>query len=238
MRRTLKVSFVCALLLFAAPRLAASQAVVGFVPNYRSFADSTFSQLAFGYSYLEDFEDGLLNTPGLILSSGNVLAPGPLTDSVDGDDGAIDGFGTLGHSFYPGATTFSISFDKTLLGRYPTNVGIVFTDVGNVSTGSFGQAQFNFNIFGANDELTNFGFTIVGDGVVNGTTPEDHLMTIRDAAGISRIEFSVASSDWEIDHLHYGARVPEPAVAGLVGSALAASLVGRRRCWRQLRQLA
>ena len=60
---------------------------IGPLP-YLSQADSPFDLSAPG-AYLEDFEDGLLNTPGVAASVGSVMGPSSNTDSVDGDDGSI-----------------------------------------------------------------------------------------------------------------------------------------------------
>ena len=97
---------------------------------YRSFADSPFAAQAHNsdYFYLETFEDGALNTPGIqdntidILTGGKVTlpdgrevqlggiavverqgevrGPGSLTDSIDFDDGSYDGSGNHGHSYH------------------------------------------------------------------------------------------------------------------------------------------
>src|ERR1044071_2699341 len=49
--------------------------------SYLSSADSPFAGLAFEYYFLEDFEDGQLNTPGVSTSTGGVGPPGPFADS-------------------------------------------------------------------------------------------------------------------------------------------------------------
>ena len=66
---------------------------------YLSEADSPFNGYDFDSFYLENFEDGLLNVPGVSASTGSVVGPGGATDSVDGDDGTIDGSGTSGKSY-------------------------------------------------------------------------------------------------------------------------------------------
>jgi len=48
---------------------------------------------------LEDFEDGTL-TIGMSADNGVIVGPGGLTDSVDGDDGSIDGGGSNGRSWF------------------------------------------------------------------------------------------------------------------------------------------
>src|SRR5437667_12544658 len=56
---------------------------------YLSFNDSPLKGVDFsgGYFHLEDFEDLLLNTPGVTASAGDPFGPGGFTDSVDADDG-------------------------------------------------------------------------------------------------------------------------------------------------------
>src|SRR4051812_45814864 len=95
---------------------------------YLSFNDSPFNGGSFSYFDLETFEDGLLNTPGVSVDTGSVLGPGGLTDSVDADDGVIDGFGVSGHSFVYGASTVTFTFSSGTLGALPTHAGIVWTD--------------------------------------------------------------------------------------------------------------
>src|SRR5712671_4165784 len=77
---------------------AASPIFFGPTP-YLSSDDSPFSGP--GYSmYLETFEDGFLNTPG-VSASGGIAITGQFVDSVDADDGVIDGNGSIhGHSWY------------------------------------------------------------------------------------------------------------------------------------------
>ena len=70
-------------------------ATVQSVNPYDSAADSPFNSAAYAYFYLEDFEDGLLNTPGVTASTGGVTSVvfGPnIHDSVDLDDGVFGSF--------------------------------------------------------------------------------------------------------------------------------------------------
>ena len=66
------------------------------VTPYKSFHDSPFYGTGL-VMYLEDCEDGLINTPGLSIASntlgapGGVLPPSLYMDSVDADDG-VHGF--------------------------------------------------------------------------------------------------------------------------------------------------
>ena len=58
---------------------------------YLSAADSPFDLFGKGSDFLlEDFEDGLLNSLGLLGFGGDVRFPSSFTDSVDADDGLID----------------------------------------------------------------------------------------------------------------------------------------------------
>jgi len=93
---------VCILVALSTPAANATITLFGPTP-YLSAADSPFNLSGRGTTFfLEDFEDGLINTPGLNISQvfggATVNPPGSLTDSVDADDGVIDGSGTAGHS--------------------------------------------------------------------------------------------------------------------------------------------
>ena len=104
---------------------------------YLRASDSPFAGGSFSYFHLEDFEDGAMNTPGLSANAGIVLAPGINTDSVDGDDGVVDGFGQNGHSWFSNASTtsFTFTFNAAILGSLPTHAGLVWTDVGATLNG-------------------------------------------------------------------------------------------------------
>ena len=202
---------------------------VGPTP-YLSFADSPFAARSVGDPnfYLETFEDGALNTPGVTASGGSVLNPGSLTDSVDGDDGSIDGFGTAGHSYYSnGNFSLTFTFDASALGgMLPTYAGIVLTDVGFADpVNGFGVVFFSA-LDAMGNSLGEFGPTAFGDGMFGGQTAEDRFFGVTNAGGISSITIHLANStDWEVDHLQYGsAAVPEPAsllMLGLGGGGLA-----------------
>src|SRR5215204_4406309 len=117
--------------LLVVPRIAAA-ALIGPTP-YLSSADSPFDGQSFSWFYMEDFEDGLLNTPGVTVSPFTAaIAVDGYTDSVDGDDGAIDGSGSDGHSLWSNfaSSYFQFDFDAGTLDALPTHVGLVWTDVG------------------------------------------------------------------------------------------------------------
>ena len=205
--------------------------VTAFGPTpYLSFADSPFSSTNFTYFHLETFEDHLLNTPGVRAGSGGVTSVvfGPnVHDSVDADDGLVDGSGLNGDSYFasgPAAVTFT--FNSSTLGSLPTHAGIVWTD------GGFGASAV-FTVFGPSNETI---FTATTGGFAdfsnNGETSEDRFFGAVNAAGISSISISSAAGGggMEVDHLQYGvAVVPEPAIYVLMLAGLFAIGKATRR---------
>ena len=229
MKPFIVVFCACALWLSAATALAGPFGPTG----YLQASDSPFAAIDFsgGYFYLETFEDHALNTPGAAGTTGGV-ASGAIDmsfhDSVDADDGSIDGLGFQGDNWYdPGAKT-GFTFNAAVLGNLPTYAGFVWTD------GPFATAVA-FTAWGAD------GVTVVcsipagavfGDNSHNGGTAEDKFLGCSDAGGISRIEASnTLGPDIEVDHLQYGwapsLAVPEPAVLALF--VLGGVLTLRRR---------
>lgn len=135
---------------------------------------------------LEDFEDALLNTPGVSGAGGGVTGPGGITDSVDADDGAIDGSGLLGRSYFGGgAAGFTFTFDETALGA---SLGTIVAP--NIGDGNFlsGTAEDRF-------------FGVSNAGGISRIHIFNSVMT-------------GAGSGIEADHLQYGGaqvqEVPEP----------------------------
>lgn len=196
---------------------------------YLSSLSSPFAGGAFTYFYLEDFEDGSLNTPGVTVTAGTTInGPASLTDSVDADDGTIDGSGTAGSALYSGnvLSVFRFNFDAAALGGLlPSHAGIVWTDVGQTSgTPGVGGVIFEaFDSLGVSLGLV--GPFTLGDGAASGGTAEDRFFGIIHAAGISAIEIRMDNStDWEADHLQYGflLDIPEPESWPLVVAAMLA----------------
>lgn len=186
----------------------------GISGEYASFADSPFKGLAFSYFHLENFEDGALNTPGVI-ATGNELRVNAVDDSVDADDGVIDGNGSKGIDMWAwGIPGITFEFNDAQLGHLPTHVGIVWTD---------GINPITFEAYDANGALLG---NIVGnhaDAVHNGTTADDRFYGAIYSSGISKIVIyngsNTGDSGIEVDHLQYG-YVPIPSALVLFGTSL------------------
>lgn len=228
------LSMVSLAIMVAGP-LAANGAMIGPIP-YLSSADSPFAATPFSYFHREDFEDSLLNTPGVIASAGMVLSPAALTDSVDADDGSVDGSGTAGHTWYSSGANLTFTFSAALLGALPTHAGVVWTDVGFASAQN-GFDNVTFEAFdAANNSLGIIGPSTVGDGQFGGQTAEDRFFGVTSASGIGSIRItSLSSTDWEIDHLQYGlasapsGAIPEPGTLALLIAGVATIRFVRRR---------
>jgi len=163
------------------PYLSAADAPAGFIDGPR---------------FIEDFESGGID-PRIRLSSNNVQQPGGLTDSVDADDGAIDGSGTFGHSVFGGS--IRVDFRQP----WPTSAGIVWT-AGQPSAVTFEAFAPDGTSLGVHGPFT------LGDGSITGTTDEDRFFGVRDAEGIGAIQLH-SSAVMEIDHVQFDVDV-EPAI--------------------------
>lgn len=207
-----------------------AEGAVFFGPSaYLSPADAPWAGTSFLSSGLENFEDGVFNLAG-VTPSGEWYVPGGVLDSVDSDDGAINGTGATGRSFYSAGTqnTLTITFDAGVLGTLPTHAGIVWTDVGQVSSGSSGFGDVRFEAWGFGGAyLGEVTALQLGDGLISGQTAEDRFFGLTELTGISAIRISMpASRDWEVDHVQFGI---VPAPAGVLVGLGALGMGARRR---------
>lgn len=177
---------------------------------YLSAANSPFDTSGIGYSFvLEDYEDAVSNTPGLTANFAFIVPPLSVTDSVDGDDGVVDGFGTAGHSIYTGATPLTvINFDSGALGGLPTQFGIVATDC------LLANRQITMTAFGADGVfLGQRTYPPMFDTLSGGQSAEDRFIGVTAPGGIARIEMSPGGIEY--DHLQYN--LPNPAADPFLG---------------------
>jgi hypothetical protein len=222
----IRSSLAAAAVLLALPAFAQ----VSYGPSaYLQFSDSPFAGMAFDkYFHLEDLEDDAFNTPGVTLNvpTGNwrIDAPGGFTDSVDGDDGSVDGSGQGGRSIEVlNGKVINFTFDASVLGHLPTHAGLVWTDTSpapdDVTVRIYDSAMVEVAAVTGQD---------LGDNLYTGQTDEDRFFGFEYMGGIAKIELEQAGdNNFELDHLQYGA-VPEPASMLALGAGLAA-LAARRK---------
>ena len=170
--------------------------------NYRSFNDSPWRNFSGGWFYLEDFEDHALNTPGVTAETGGLVSIlfGPTAhDSVDADDGVLDGSGLNGDDFFnlDGVQGIKFVFNRQILGHYPTHVGVVYTD---------GAGQTYYEAFDGNGaSLGVRGPFSFPDTSHFGEVTNDFFLRSYSSSGISAIRiWSINGGGVEVDHLQYG----------------------------------
>ncbi len=168
--------------------------------------DSPFKNVDFSYFHLDDFEDQKINTPGVTAvasCTGHPAAigcpfasvlrfPAFATDSVDEDDGAIDGSGAAGQAMWAlGNPGIEFSFDAADLGgSLPTHAGIVWTD---------GSGTWTFEAFDAAERSMGTITAPLGDGVFLGTTADDRFFGAFNPDGISKIKIGNPNSGGGIE---------------------------------------
>jgi hypothetical protein len=184
-----------------APMPAAAQpspTLYGPAP-YVQTSDSPFAGTAFSWFHREDFEDHLLNTPGVTASGGTSTASagysGTIIDSVDADDGNINGHCVPCDAWFNPVPLVRFTFSVATLGQLPTHAGVVWTDGGGETT---------FEAFGPGG---------VSLGSVTGShadpdccsgAVDDRFYGVYNAAGIESIVIRNATFGIEVDHLQYG----------------------------------
>lgn len=211
-------ALVAAVICLLATQIQAAT-IIGPSP-YLTLADApvAFTSAGGGMPFMaQDFEspDGPWEM-GFSINIGQRIGPKftsgdgvPVTDSVDGDDSAIDGDGTMGSSWFIPTRSAEITFDDPVKAA-----GFVLTDADPNAT------LFTVTAFDESDnELVSQSFDAMFlDDVFTGTTGEDRFfgvvpMTAGEAIKKIRIEIDNGSGI-EIDHVQKYSLVPEPS-AGL-----------------------
>ncbi|MEN8008186.1 MAG: FlgD immunoglobulin-like domain containing protein [Candidatus Krumholzibacteriota bacterium] len=150
---------------------------------------------------LEDFEDGTLDW-GITCPDGSPIFPGSSTDSVDEDDGVIDGLGQDGRSWFYAIGFYGVTF--TFSEPLPTAAGMVWTDgAGLVTFEAFGPGMVSLGTLGPVD---------IADNEYSGATAEDRFFGVKDPGGILAIKLNNLSGGIEVDHVQFGSADPVSAV--------------------------
>lgn len=214
-----------------APAWAATPVFVNPTTPYLSSADIPAGFYAGGLpTLLETLEDGSLDAT-LSASRGSLIGPGAFNgtrDSVDGDDGLIDG--TCGPqsatcaSWFDGDGSAGVRFTFVGSGALPTAFGVVWTDASPGASVTFSATGTDGQSLGS---ITVSGFV---DNSVSATTGEDRFFGVTFSGGVQSIFISTSNGGIEVDHIQYGqmAPVPEPESWALMAGGLAL-LAWRRR---------
>jgi hypothetical protein len=228
--RLLKVLLYAGIFLYSLMPQANAAAVFWGPSPYLSAADIPTGFYAGGAPVaIEDFEDDSLDF-GISASAGSIIDADdrfPLNDvdSVDADDGLIDGSGSLGRSWYQPEASDGVTFTFT---SPFTAAGIVWTDSLRAPI-IFEAFDINMESLGVSGPFT------LGDSVFTGTTAEDRFFGVQDSNGILAINITALTdpntSGLEVDHVQFGNAVPLPATLPMFASGLVilASLLIRKK---------
>jgi hypothetical protein len=161
---------------------------------------SPFEGVAFdSYFHLENFEDGALDAAGVTTSSSTLSSSfgAGLVDSVDCDDGVVDGTCAGCDALY-GNGSLEVGFDAGVLGQLPSHVGMVWTDGG-------ADSSVTITGYDASDSVI-YSESVpgIGDTSIYGTVEEDRFFGIVHYEGIKRVTVLNSTGGVEIDHLQYG----------------------------------
>jgi hypothetical protein len=151
------------------------------------------------YFYLDDFDDETIDLPGLTSSSTafGSSAGSALVDSVDCDDGVLDGKCTDCNSLFSTTGSLELTFDAQVLGGLPTHVGMVWTD------GAY-DTNVTLTAYDASNVVIYEEVALgIGDSSNYGETEEDRFFGIVSSGGIQRVTISSPGGGIEIDHLQY-----------------------------------
>lgn len=175
---------------------------------------------------IEDFEDNSVDP--FITVMGEILPPNfgtgidHLTDSVDGDDNAVDGVGNDAYSLFNSGRSIQVTFANAV-----TSAGLVWTDGDPASSGVMLEA---FDAGGMSLGVFNYGD--LGDDQITGQTAEDRFIGASDMGGIKSLIVTnlPGGTGIEVDHVQWQiCDVPEPAGMALALMATLSVLGLRRR---------
>ena len=173
----------------------------GLITNIPYLCDSPFARAAFpSYFHLEDWEDGVLSTPGATASSSTLSSSfgiPNLIDSVDCDDGVVNGTCLNCDALFANGIV-SVTFDAQVLGALPTHVGLVWTDGGFSTSVTITGYDADTAVI---DTKT---VPHIGDNDNHNTVEEDRFFGIVHYAGVKHVVVVNESGGVEIDHLQYG----------------------------------
>ena len=204
--------------------VTANQTAAGalfYLPGNTAYLSRTnspfFAGILSGAFTLEDFERGVFSLAGVTASAGRVAESGTFTDSVDADDGVVDGAGNGGHSYLVTETnSVTFTFNAAVLGRLPTKVGVVISDTFTANT--------RMEAFDTNGvSLGVLGPLQIGDNLFTGGTAEDRFIGVEFAGGISAVRVFYPQPDFELDHLQFNLPTTD---LQLTGTAPASAVVG------------
>ncbi|MBN8644976.1 MAG: VCBS repeat-containing protein, partial [Planctomycetes bacterium] len=169
------------------------------ITPYVTFAQGPFAGIAAKWLYLDTFESGSISAPGVSVAGAAVFGPNSFIDSVDEDNGSIDGNGNSGaRSLYSSSGDATIYFNSLDLGGAPQFAGIAFTDL------SFGPRDVTFDVYDTGGTLVETRTDNLGAIATNGDTSEDRLLWAVHRGGIGWIRVFAAGTDLELDHLQFG----------------------------------
>ena len=172
------------------------------IVNIPYTCESPFANVEFdSYFHLDDFENGMLSAPGVTSTSTTTSANSgspSLVDSVDCDDGVVDGTCVDCDALFSGSGSIQVTFDAQVLGALPTHVGMVWTD------GGFGSSVTVTGYDSADQVIYTQTVDGIGDNSNTGTTAEDRFFGIVHYAGVKSVKLANNAGGIEIDHLQYG----------------------------------
>lgn len=190
---------------------------------YLSSADIPAGFYAGGLpTLLETLEDGSLDAT-LSANRGGLIGPGEFNgarDSVDGDDGLIDGTcgpqSTTCASWFHGNGAEGVRFTFVGPGALPTAFGVVWTDASPGASVTFSATGADGRSLGS---ITVSGFA---DNSNSATTGEDRFFGVTFSGGVKSIFISNSGGGIEVDHIQYGqmAAIPEPGAWALLAAGL------------------